>query len=53
MTPLCVVDPVLAARQSNEARIDEVKTVHAPGVALVPWIKDEGAIINYMAINAN
>lgn len=53
MTPLCVTDPVLAARQSAEARyIHEVKTVHASRVALVPWMKDKGAMIESLSINA-
>jgi len=46
LTPLDITDPVLMSRKSNEARfINEVKTVHAKSVALVPWMKDELGIV--------
>ena len=38
LQPIAVTDPVLVARKAQEARyIAEVMTVHADGVALVPW----------------
>jgi arsenite-transporting ATPase len=49
MTPLEITDPVLLSRKLSEIRfINEVKTVNAKRVALVPWMKDEGGIFNWL-----
>jgi hypothetical protein len=49
MTPLDITDPVLMSRKLNEARfVNEVKTIHAKRVALVPWMKDETGIFGLM-----
>jgi arsenite-transporting ATPase len=49
MTPLDITDPVLMSRKLREARfINEVKSVHAKRVALVPWMKDENGIFSWI-----